>query len=82
MEKYRVEGGQPGDTAKAAKIIFDSVAGEPASRLVGQVMRLPLGNSASVILDKKIEMLRADYAKTSELAKTADRDGAAPESFI
>ena len=75
MEKYRLEENhQAGDTAKAAKIIFESVTWEPASRLIGQVMRLPLGSDASTMLDKKIEMLKADYEKTKELAKSADRD--------
>ena len=74
MEKYRVEETQAGDTAKAAKIIFESVALEPASRLIGQVMRLPLGSDASTMLDKKIEMLKADYEKTKVLAKSTDRD--------
>ena len=74
MEKYRVDGTQPGDPAKAAKIIFEFVAGEPASRLIGQVRRLPLGSRASTILGKKIELLKADYEKTKEMAKEADRD--------
>jgi len=74
MEKYRVDGTHPGDPAKAAKIIFEFVAGEPDSRLIGQVRRLPLGSRASTMLGKKIELLQADYEKTKELAKKADRD--------
>lgn len=74
MEKYRVEGSQRGDTVKAAKIIFESVAGDPASRLMGQVTRLPLGSSAIKTLGWKIKMLKVDYAKTERLAKAADRD--------
>ena len=74
MENYRVNGTEPGDPAKAAKIIFESVAGDPASRLIGQVRRLPLGSRASTMLGKKIELLNADYEKTKELAKKADRD--------
>jgi hypothetical protein len=74
MEKYRVDGTYPGDPAKAAKIIFEFVAGDPASRLIGQVRRLPLGSRASTMLGKKIELLNADYEKTKDLAKKADRD--------
>jgi hypothetical protein len=74
MERYQAEGSQRGDTAKAAKIIFESVAGKPASRLMGQVMRLPLGSSARKTLDKKIKMLTADYGKTKGMADAADRD--------
>ena len=69
-----MDGTQTGDPAKAAKIIFEFVAGDPASRLIGQVRRLPLGSRASTMLGKKIELLEADYEKTKEIAKKADRD--------
>jgi len=74
MEDYRVKGTQPGDTSKAAKIIFESVAGGDASRLIGKVTRLPLGRNAIDLLGKKIQTLQADYQRTAEVAKAADRD--------
>ena len=61
IEKYRVKGGQRGDTVKAAKTIFESDSGDPASRLMGQVTWLPLGSNASKTLGWKIKMLKTDY---------------------
>ena len=51
----------PGDPPKAARVIFDAVAGGP---------------NESLYFGLKLERLKADYEKTKELAKTTDRDDA------
>ncbi len=69
-------GQQPGDPPKAARVIFDAVAGGPNDRLTGKVARLVLGSDASMYFGKKLESLKADYETTKDLAKTTDRDDA------
>ena len=72
----QVAGKQPGDPPKAARVIFDAVAGGSNSGLTGKVLRLPLGTDACMYFEQKLESLKADFEKTKEVAKTTDRDDA------
>ena len=65
---------QLGDPRKAARAIFNAVAGQPSERLIGKVLRLPLGSDANSMIEQKIENLKADNWKTREIAKSTDRD--------
>jgi hypothetical protein len=63
-----------GDPRKAAKVIFNVVAGGHGEKKIGKVLRLPLGRDASSMLRQKMESLREDYENTKEIAKTTDRN--------
>jgi short-subunit dehydrogenase len=63
-----------GDPRKAAKVILEAVTGGQTEKMIGKVLRLPLGRDASSMLKQKMETLREDYENTKEIAKTTDRD--------
>ncbi len=70
----RLKGRAVGDVRKAAKVIFDTVAGSQTDRLIGKLLRLPLGSDVNGKIEQKLECLKADHEKTRELAKTTDID--------
>ena len=71
-----VGGKQPGDPAKAGKIIVDVVTGRGSGKDVDGLLRLPLGKDAVQRAYAKIDGFRANVEKVRHTSESAVFDDA------